>query len=140
MVLNDYPAVFVDTSFFKAIIDEKDQFHQRAIEILEELKEKETNFTTSNFILDESFTLIRIKCGLKLALEFRKYLEESSIVLNIARVTVTDEAAAWEYFVKDWSDLSFTDCVSFAMMKRLKIIQALAFDTHFKRAGYKFIS
>lgn len=140
MALTDYPAVFVDTSFFKAVIDEKDNFHQEATQILKELKEKEISFVTSNFILDESFTLIRIKCGLKIALEFRRYLEESSIVLRIARVTVADEAGAWEYFVKDWSKLSFTDCVSFAMMKRLELKQVVAFDDHFKRAGYKLIS
>lgn len=140
MALTDYPTVFVDTSFFKAIIDDKDKFHQRAIEILEELKEKDASFITSNFILDESFTLIRIKCGLKLALEFRRYLEESSIVLRIVRVTVADEAVAWNYFVKDWSKLSFTDCVSFALMKRLEIGQALTFDNHFKRAGFSVIS
>lgn len=139
MALTDYPTVFVDTSFFKAIIDGQDDFHQRAIQILEELKEKGANFVTSNFILDESFTLIRIKCGLKLALEFRRYLEESSTVLKIVRVIVADEAAAWEYFIKDWSGLSFTDCVSFAMMKRLEIKKALAFDTHFKRAGFELV-
>ena len=34
-------------------------------------------------------------------------------------------------------DLSFTDCVSFAVMKRLGIGRAAAFDRHFSRAGFK---
>jgi len=53
------------------------------------------------------------------------------------RVTVADEAGAWQWFVKNWSKLLFTNCVSFAFMKRLRITRAAAFDEHFKRAGFK---
>ncbi len=139
MVLTDYPAIFVDTSFFKALIDDKDIFHNEAVQKLAELKDSGVNFVTSNFILDESFTLIRVKCGLKLALELKRYLEESSIVLKIARVTVADEAGAWKWFLKDWSKLSFTDCVSFALMKRLGLKNVAAFDNDFKRAGFQIV-
>jgi len=52
-------------------------------------------------------------------------------------VTAADEAKAWDWFGLDWSDLSFTDCVSFAVMKRLGIGRAAAFDRHFARAGFK---
>lgn len=138
--MNDSPPVFVDTSFFKALIDDKDGFHLQAIKILEILKKKERNFITSNFILDESFTVIRIKCGLKLTLEFRRYLEESSMVLKIVRVTVADEAEAWKWFLKDWSKLSFTDCVSFAVMERLNLEHVAAFDEHFQKAGFKVVT
>lgn len=137
--MTDTPLVFIDTSFFKAIIDQKDEFHNKAAEISDFLKKDKSELVTSNFILDESFTLIRIKCGLKVALKFREYLEESGIVLKIIRVTVDDEAAAWDWFVKDWSKLSFTDCTSFALMKRLGIEKAAAFDDHFKRAGFKLV-
>ena len=135
--MNYSPLFFVDTSFFKALIDEKDDFHLQALKILETLQKKEANFITSNFILDESFTLIRIKCGLKLALEFRKYLEESSMVVKIVRVTVADEANAWKWFIKNWRRLSFTDCVSFALMERLNLEWAAAFDEDFEKAGFK---
>lgn len=137
--MSDFPAVFIDTSFFKAIIDQKDEFHKKATKIMDQLKQIKPDVITSNFILDESFTLIRVKCGLKLALKFREYLEESGIVLRIIRVTVDDEAAAWDWFVKDWSKLSFTDCTSFALMKRLGMENAAAFDDDFKRAGFKLV-
>ena len=128
--------ICTDTSFFKAIIDQKDDFHKQATIIMDHIKESHSDVVTSNFILDESFTLIRIKCGLKLALKFREYLEESSIVLKIVRVTVADEATAWDWFVKDWSKLSFTDCTSFALMKRLGIEKVAAFDEDFQKAGF----
>lgn len=138
--MSDFSPVFVDTSFFKALIDENDNFHLKSIEILETLKGKDSTFVTSNFILDETFTIVRIKCGLKLALELRKYLEQSSMVIKIVRVTVADEANAWEWFVKDWSKLSFTDCVSFALIDRLNLKMVATFDEHFKKVGFKVLT
>ncbi len=131
---------FVDTSFFKAYVDIKDDFHPQALQIFQKLKIEKMQLITSNYILDESFTVIRSKCGLDKALDFKSILEQFETDLKILRVLIIDEADAWDYFLNDWSNLSFTDCVSFAMMKRLEINQVVAFDEHFKRAGYKLIS
>lgn len=129
--------VFVDTSFFKAFIDKNDEFNNQALQILIKLKSSNSLLVTSNYILDETFTVIRSKCTLDLAKDFKKALEEFEGNLYIVRVLVKDERDAWEYFLKDWRNLSFTDCVSFAMMKRLGIIRAATFDNHFQRAGFQ---
>ena len=34
-------------------------------------------------------------------------------------------------------EISFTDCVSFALMREADIQQAFSFDWHFERAGFK---
>lgn len=127
--------VFVDSSFFKALIDPKDEFNSKALRVWKGLAKEVVYLGTSNYILDESFTLIRVKCGYKKLLEFREFLKEEN--LKIFRVTVSDEANAWRWFLEDWSNLSFTDCVSFALMKRLKIKKVATFDNHFSRAGLK---
>ncbi len=132
MALN---SVFVDTSFFKAIIDPKDDFYQEGKEILNKLQKEKVTLVTSNYVLDESFTLIRKRCGQDMVDKFRKDLSKSAMVVTIIRVTVSDESEAWNWFLLDWSDLSFTDCVSFAIMKRLEINRVATFDTYFKRAG-----
>jgi len=129
--------VFLDSSFLKGLIDSKDDFYQSAGRIWLELRDKGKNLVTSNFIIDETLTLLRSKCNLETALKFRDLLAEHSHIIKIIRVTVADEAGAWEWFGKNWSKLSFTDCVSFALMKRLGIKQAAAFDDHFQRAGFK---
>jgi uncharacterized protein len=128
--------VFVDTSGFKAVIDSEDEFHSQAVKIWQELKDKQAELVTSNYILDETFTLLRAKCGLESAIMFKKVLVESQKTLTIYRVTVADEADAWNWFIKKWSKLSFTDCVSFAMMERLNIKEVVSFDNHFTRAGF----
>lgn len=128
---------FVDTSFFKAYADTKDDFHQSALQVFQKLKDEKTQLITSNYILDETFTVIRTKCGLASAKQFKSILEEFATDLKIVRIFSVDDANAWEWFLKDWGKLSFTDCVSFALMKRRKIKRVATFDTDFKRAGFQ---
>lgn len=138
--MNKQNGVFVDTSFFKGLIDAYDDFHQKAKDCWRRLKEENATLITSNYVLDESFTLIKLRSGIQIVNEFRDDIIKSSHVIKIMRVTVVDEAEAWKWFLNDWSKLSFTDCVSFAVMKRLDIIRVAAFDEHFKRAGFTLIS
>lgn len=131
--------IFIDTSGFKAVVDNNDEFHQKAVKIWQKLKEEKAVLITSNYILDETFTLLRARCGIKTALRFKQILAKSSRVVKVVRVTLADEAAAWKWFVKNWSDLSFTDCVSLALMKRLNIKKVVSFDRHFLWAGMEII-
>lgn len=135
----DAGLVFTDTAFFKALADEKDDFHQQAIKILKKLEDEQAQLVTTNFVLDESFTLIRVRCGLERVRMFREKIATLS-PLKIIRVLAIDEEKAWDWFWNDWRNLSFTDCVSFAVMKRLNLIYAATFDQHFTRAGFKIKS
>lgn len=138
--MNKPNTVFVDTSFFKGLLDPADDFHQRAKDGWQKLKEEDATIIVSNYVLDESFTLIRLRCGIKIADKLREDIIKSSHVIKIMRVTVADEADAWKWFLNDWSKLSFTDCVSFAVMKRLDIVRVATFDEHFKKAGFTIVS
>ncbi len=134
MVLNK---IFLDTSWFKALIDIKDDFHSDALEQFNKLKLENRFLITTNFVIDESLTLIRVKTGLQLALKFRDTLFEMSQGLKIVRVLDKDEKNAWEWFLKKWNRLSFTDCTSFAVMRRLELRDVATFDEHFTLAGFK---
>lgn len=91
---------------------------------------------TTNYILDETFTLVRQRCGVKVLNIFRELLARSSEIIALERVLIKDEEAAWEWMIKDWSKLSYTDCISFAVMKRLEVREVVTFDVHFSRAGF----
>lgn len=129
--------VFIDSSWFKAIADPSDDFSEKAAEQYEILKKKSALFVTTNFILDETFTLIRIKVDLPSALDLRKTLASMGNKLKLVYVLPQDEEKAWEWFPKEWSKLSFTDCTSFAVMKRLGLTDVATFDKHFAKAGFK---
>lgn len=132
-------SIFVDSSFFKGLIDIKDDFNEDALKIWENIRLNKIPLITSNFILDETFTLIRVKCRLSAAIELRERIMAGAGRIKIVRVSVDDESEAWNWFINEWKDLSFTDCVSFAVMKRLGITDVATFDEHFGKAGFKIV-
>ncbi|KKT38132.1 MAG: hypothetical protein UW22_C0013G0019 [Candidatus Gottesmanbacteria bacterium GW2011_GWB1_44_11c] len=132
--------VFIDSSFFKAFVDPKDDFHTRAKGLWKKFVFHGQSLVTSNYILDETYTLIRCKLHLQKALQLRGILSHDALNLDVIRVTVDDDACAWGWFEKNWSKLSFTDCVSFAVMKRIGLTDVATFDTHFKRAGFTIVN
>ncbi|MBU0569324.1 PIN domain-containing protein [Patescibacteria group bacterium] len=132
--------IFIDTSWFKALLDEKDEFHKQALSIFSKLEKDPQTLVTTNYVLDESFTLMRVKCGLERAKQLRDKLVEMGTILKIVRVTTADDVNAWEWFLKEWNKLSFTDCTSFAVMKRLGLKKVATFDGHFSRAGFEIVS
>lgn len=128
--------VFIDTSAFKALVDSRDLFHESAINTLNRLVDEGCEMATSNYIIDECLTLLRVKCSLESAIEFKRFLMNADPEIKILRIKVSHEVGAWKWFTKDWSKLSFTDCVSFVQMKELGIKRVFGFDKHFEKAGF----
>ena len=128
--------VLIDTSMWKALLDEHDDFYSDAIRIWQRLKEENAPLVCSNYLLDETFTLLRIRVGMRVVEALRQLLIDPPGI-KIFRATISDEKDAWDWFVNDWKGLSFTDCVSFAMMKRMGLTRVVTFDKHFQRAGFK---
>ena len=132
--------VYIDSSLWKALVDPNDYFFEKAEKIWGSLKKEDIRLLTTNYILDESFTLIRKRCGIEIINIFRDHLVSDWKNVKIIRVTIADESNAWKWFLNDWSKLSFTDCTSFAVMKRLSIDRAATFDSHFAKAGFTIIN
>jgi len=132
-------SVFVDTSAFKALTDETDDFYDKAEMIWQSFLKDEVGLLTSNFILDESYTLLRARRNFETVKLLKDFLINSEVSIKIIRVTARDEIEAWKWFARDWSKLSFTDCVSFAVMRRMGIKKAFSFDQHFAKAGFKLV-
>lgn len=60
--------------------------------------------------------------------------------IYIERSTHADELRALTLFEK-YADqkISFTDCISFAIMERLNIKQVFGFDQHFQYSGFELL-
>ena len=101
------------------------------------MKGRNAHLITTNYIVDETLTLLRVRKNLEISLQFRDMLLEMSHALKLIRITSQDESKAWEWFPKPWSKLSFTDCTSFAVIRRLDLVTVATFDDHFARAGFK---
>lgn len=129
--------LFVDTSAWLALNDRNDQYHNKAAAKSSEIKKQRIELITSEYILDESITLIRYRVSHQAAVIFGDSLLESSIV-RIEEVTNEDRLKAWEMFKRyEDKELSFTDCASFVFMKHLRLQKAFTFDEHFKQMGFE---
>ena len=129
--------VFIDSSAFIALYVKDDIFHSKAIYALKQLQGSNAQLITSNFILDEVYTFLRTRKDKKTAVNFAYFLADTADVLIVIRITSTDERYAFSYFSSlEGKGISFTDCTSFALMKRSGIATVFTFDADFAQAGF----
>lgn len=126
--------LFVDTSAWFAFTNRADPDHKAIAASLDAFKGR---LVTSNFVFDETVTLCLYRLGHAAAEHVGRVLRDSSQV-DLIRVTPEDEAAAWELF-RERTDkrYSFTDCTSFALMRRLELTAAAALDDDFAGEGFE---
>jgi uncharacterized protein len=128
--------VFVDTSAWLAITDKSDQHHAEALTKSNLIRKQKVFLVTSDYVIDESITIIRRKVSHQAAVSFGDSLWHSGIV-SIETATPEDRQKAWERFKKFRDkELSFTDCVSFTLMRKLRLQKAFTFDHDFLQLGF----
>jgi uncharacterized protein len=124
--------IFVDTGAWYAGIVPDDDNHQIAREWLEGNAEP---LLTTDYVVDETLTLLKMRGHALLALEMGESLFAGELA-DIVLVTEDDIQHAWHTFQqfrdKDWS---FTDCASKVVMERLGVLRAFSFDQHFRQFG-----
>jgi predicted nucleic acid-binding protein len=126
--------VFLDTSAFLALADEDDKYHSVATSVYTELLQVKAQLLTSNFVLSETYTLIRLKVHHRAAVKFMK----SFAGIKILRVSEAIETTAKMIFIRyDDKDFSFVDCTSFALIDHQRLDHAFAFDNHFRQYRFK---
>jgi uncharacterized protein len=128
--------IFIDTGPFLARCVTRDQYHQAALLAWDRISKERPPLLTSNFVLDETFTLLGRIAGHRFAAERARAIYSSSS-LEILRPGRQEELEALDLFAK-FADqkVSFTDCISFALMRRRAVRRAFTFDRHFEVAGF----
>lgn len=121
--------ILVDTGAWYAITDTSDRYHKEAVSFYKKHIAVDT-FLTTDLILAESWTLIDAHLGRSAALTFWQTLRNTRMPL--LTLELSDLEAAWQ-IIQTFSDqdFSFVDCTTFALMERLAVHDAFAFDTHF---------
>ena len=128
--------VFVDTSGFYALLVAGDEQHQRAEQLLKRARQKRSRFVTSDYVLDETMTLLTAR-------KFGHLVEpflQATLHSSACRIEWTDperftETAGFLLQHQD-HEWSFTDGLSFVLMKKLRLRDALTKDAHFEQAGF----
>ena len=128
--------VFMDSSGFFALWEAADDHHIRAVQLQQELVGKRRRFLTTEHIVDETVTLLRMRHSHSAAVDFLDTFERSE-ALHVEWIGPERFHAAASLFRKhadkEWS---FTDCISFTVMRELRVRDAFTTDHHFKQAGF----
>lgn len=128
--------LFVDTSGFYALLVQGDDRHAVAQRVLSEARRRKRGFVTTDYVLDETATLLKARGFVHLLRPFFERLDASQAI----RTQWTDSerfADVRSFFLKHADQpWSFTDCLSFCVMKQLRLRDSLTKDAHFEQAGF----
>jgi uncharacterized protein len=129
--------LFVDTAGWMAMADSKDPLHVKSQEARDGWLEQGGILVTSNYVLDETLTLIRMRIGIEAAAKWWTMISDSPRC-NVEWITpeLTEKAVRWFFSWRDQS-FSFTDCTSFIVMRELGLEDVLTGDRHFSTAGFQ---
>ena len=128
--------LFIDTGAIIAHHLKRDQHHRQAVAAWKGIVRRREQCITTNFILNEVFTYFARHVHYVFAAERARNVYASRQFV-ISRPQEEDEIAALEFFEK-YADqkVSFTDCVSFVLMRKNKLRRVFTFDHHFALAGF----
>ena len=122
---------FADTSFWFARHQPHDRHHEVARRI-----DPGPRIITTEWVLGETWTLVNQWGNHHGALRCIMAIRSFSNV-EIESVTPADLKAAWTWLSHhDERPYSFVDAVSFRIMQRRRLTEALAFDGDFSAAGF----
>ncbi len=131
--------MFVDTAGWMAMADSKDPLNGACRRARDQWLEAGGILVVSNYVVDESLPLIRLRLGMNAAEQWWTQITKSQRCKTVW-ITPEQEAQAIRWFFS-WKDQSFslTDCTSFVLMKELHIPTALTADHHFLTAGFQIL-
>ena len=118
---------FLDTVFVVALFVSNDQWHQQAVDIYEQIKNKK--LVISKLVIAETITILKNKLETK---------DIREIYLNMPNFfdIVDDNLSyneAMDQFTKYDSTISFFDAMYVAVMKKENILKIVSFDDDFDK-------
>jgi len=124
---------FADTSFWFGLQERRDGRHEQAKALV---VRGVGRVITTNHVVGETWTLLRRRSGHPAAVGFLDRLGALKDV-EVVHVDEATEAEAWRWLRgRPEREYSFVDAISFAVMRRRRIREALAFDGDFNAAGF----
>lgn len=128
---------FVDTGFWLALTLQRDHYHEVVVQYWEALANLPVVLVTTTYVLDEAVTFLNARGHHQVAVAL------GELILNSPRIEMVH--VDQPLFLATWNDFkrqpdkrySLTDCVSFQVMRLQSLTVALAFDHHFRQAGFQ---
>ncbi len=127
-------SVFIDTSVLIAFLDEDDPRHSECRAAWEHGVLAADGFVTTDYVFLEAVSVAQRRWGLAAV---RALVDEFFPLVHVEPVAPGDrDAAVSALLAAERRQPSLVDCVSFAVMRRLRIRDYLALDPHFDEQGF----
>ncbi len=125
---------FVDTFYVVALVNKRDEFHEKANELVFEF-DNQPLLTTDAVLLEIGNSLARNNKQKSIEV-ISQFISAEEI--EIVRLDETLFNKAFDLY-KNHADKSWglVDCISFVVMKEQNITDALTCDKHFAQAGFR---
>lgn len=128
--------VFVDTSGWYELAVAENPVH---LQVAAALRVPDTKFVTSTFVLHELVALLVSRRRYAMAAQTVAGIRSAPEV-RMEHPDAVEEAAAWRLFLdRPGKCYTLTDCLSFVIMRRLGISEAITFDSHFGQEGFTIL-
>lgn len=119
--------LLVDSDFLVGVFRQGDTNHQKAIRLLEKMKEEDVELWMSNLVHQESATVVSHRVGMEAVRLFVKNL--TSDIHKRVLVDEELEKKAWKIFLSQTKKgCSFVDCANVAVAEKYKLDGILSFD------------
>jgi predicted nucleic acid-binding protein len=129
--------VYLDTAYAIALASPRDEHHEKALLLADQLEEDGAKLITTRAIILEIGNALSKQSHRLAGVELLESLEQDP---SVEIVPLTEELynRAFDLYQqrvdKEWG---ITDCISFIVMAERDLREALTTDKHFEQAGYK---
>ena len=134
--------LFVDTWGWLTLQDRKEKRYREVKALYEVARQQGSALYTTDYVLDETFTLLFRRLPLPTAQESLELFDRAITqgYLQLERITSArfEQAKRLRLKFQDKPKISFTDFTSMVVMTELHIEEILTEDEHFLQVGMKF--
>ena len=122
-----------------ACADSADPTHARCCAARDAALEAGQRLVTTDFVVDETLTLLRVRLGLEAAEAWWQQVDGSPR-LQWERIDGDRFEKARHFFFRYGDkDFSFTDCTSFVVMREMRLTHVITTDRHFGQMGLQVL-
>jgi hypothetical protein len=128
--------VYADTSYYLALFNPGDAQYPAALEFS---REDVRPIILTDFVLLEIANALCKRNSRQVFVNLVTHLRSDPMCRIFPILKALFEAGLRLYGDRPDKDWSLTDCISFVVMKRLRLTDALTADRHFEQAGFRVL-
>ena len=129
--------VYLDSDVIVASYDTRDILHANAVNLGNKISGKNLNIVVGVNILIEVLTMVSQRVGMKKSKELLDYFYQDCEIVYLDSEIISKANIIFKK--RTSKNISYSDCISFAIMKVMKIKKVFSFDNHFKKQGFEML-